>query len=65
MEERIETRIGAQIGMLSNLLSRQTACMSRTCGDESITRMQAIIIHYLLCLLYTSAARADTHRGPP
>ncbi len=48
MEERIETRIGAQIGMLSNLLSRQTACMSKACGDESITRMQAIIIHYLL-----------------
>lgn len=42
-----EQQIGAQLGMLSNLLKRQMAC--RRQDDEAchVTGMQAMIIHYL------------------
>ena len=39
-------RIGAEIGMLHNLLRRQMACMTEK--SENITGMQAMIVHHLI-----------------
>ena len=39
-------RIGAEIGMLHNLLRRQMACMSE--NSENLTGMQAMIVHHLI-----------------
>ena len=39
-------RIGAEIGMLHNLLRRQMACMTE--NSENITGMQAMIVHHLI-----------------
>lgn len=48
MCEHDRHRIGAQVGMLYNLISRQRGCMVKDHGETDITRMQAVIIHYLL-----------------
>lgn len=41
-----ERRIGAELGMLHNLMKRQMACMSDVSAD--ITGMQAMIVHFLM-----------------
>ena len=43
---RANDRIGAEIGMLHNLLRRQMACMTE--NSENITGMQAMIVHQLI-----------------
>ena len=43
---RANDRIGAEIGMLHNLLRRQMACMTE--NSENITGMQAMIVHHLI-----------------
>ena len=40
-------RIGAEIGMLHNLLRRQMACMTeKTANAANVTGMQAMIVHH-------------------
>ena len=42
-------RIGAEIGMLHNLLRRQMACMIEKSADSAnVTGMQAMIVHHLI-----------------
>ena len=42
-------RIGAEIGMLHNLLRRQMACMTEKSADSAnVTGMQAMIVHHLI-----------------
>ena len=42
-------RIGAEIGMLHNLLRRQMACMTeKTANAANVTGMQAMIVHHLI-----------------
>ena len=42
-------RIGAEIGMLHNLLRRQMACMIEKSTDSAnVTGMQAMIVHHLI-----------------
>lgn len=41
-----ERRIGAELGMLNNLMKRHMACMSDV--SEDITGMQAMIVHHLM-----------------
>ncbi len=41
-----EKFIGAELGMLNNLLRRQLACMNE---EEELTGMQAMLIHHLMC----------------
>ena len=42
-------RIGAEIGMLHNLLRRQMACMTeKTANAANVTGMQAMIVHHLM-----------------
>ena len=43
---RANDRVGAEIGMLHNLLRRQMACMTE--NSENITGMQAMIVHQLI-----------------
>ena len=44
-----DDRIGAEIGMLHNLLRRQMACMTeKTANAANVTGMQAMIVHHLL-----------------
>ncbi len=43
---RANDRVGAEIGMLHNLLRRQMACMTE--NSENITGMQAMIVHHLI-----------------
>ena len=64
-----DDRIGAEIGMLHNLLRRQMACMTeKTANAANVTGMQAMIVHHLIihekqgdifCLLYTSPSPRD------
>lgn len=42
-----DQHIGAEIGMLGNLLKRQMVCHSGRAEPEHATGMQAMIIHYL------------------
>jgi len=42
-----ERNIGAELGMLNNLLRRQMACMASP-EEADVTGMQAMIIHHLL-----------------
>ena len=42
-----EQQIGAQLGMLSNLLKRQMAFRHQDSGDSHVSGVQAMIIHYL------------------
>ena len=58
-------RIGAEIGMLHNLLRRQMACMTeKTANAANVTGMQAMIVHHLIIhekqgdLVLTEQARA-------
>ncbi len=42
-------RIGAEIGMLHNLLRRQMACMTeKSANSANVTGMQAMIVHHLI-----------------
>ena len=44
-----DDRIGAEIGMLHNLLRRQMACMTeKTANAANVTGMQAMIVHHLI-----------------
>ncbi len=44
-----DARIGAEIGMLHNLLRRQMACMTeKTENAANMTGMQAMIVHHLI-----------------
>ena len=42
-----ERQIGAQLGMLNNLLKRQMACWAADSQTGNVTGMQGMIIHYL------------------
>jgi len=45
----LNDRIGAEIGMLHNLLRRQMACMTeKTANAANVTGMQAMIVHHLI-----------------
>lgn len=41
-----EKRVGAELGMLNNLMKRQMACMAEV--SEDITAMQAMVVHHLM-----------------
>ena len=43
-----EMRVGAELGMLNNLIKRQMAMMAAGSEIENITGMQSMIIHYLI-----------------
>ncbi|MDO4269381.1 MAG: MarR family transcriptional regulator [Eubacteriales bacterium] len=43
-----ERRVGAELGMLNNLIKRQMAMMAAGSEIENITGMQSMIIHYLI-----------------
>ena len=44
-----DDHIGAEIGMLHNLLRRQMACMTeKTANAANVTGMQAMIVHHLI-----------------
>lgn len=44
----MKNRIGAELGMLNNLIKRQMACMMAGSDIGCITGMQSMILHYLI-----------------
>ncbi|MDY3619480.1 MarR family winged helix-turn-helix transcriptional regulator [Agathobaculum sp.] len=44
----MKNRIGAELGMLNNLLKRQMACMMAGSDVDCITGMQSMVLHYLI-----------------
>ncbi|MCQ5128975.1 MarR family transcriptional regulator [Butyricicoccus faecihominis] len=44
----MKQRIGAELGMLNNLIKRQMACMMAGSDIDCITGMQSMVLHYLI-----------------